>query len=301
MTGKNPLGNSKEPQAYEGNNIIVPVGGWQLIKSGRAPTTNDKKYPIGSIWINTATSTSYQLVTAPGVWTILGAAAGGDIQTLTGDSGGALLPTTGNINILGTANQIAITGAGSTLTASLVGPYTPATYTAHGVLLGEGTSSIAATAAGTNGQLLLGSTGADPAFGTITTSTGLAFTTGAASLAINVATGGFAVVDQTSSTATLAVQKMYVTDNGATLVTYTLPATAPQGSVIKIVGSSAGGWRIAQNANQKIRLGSNVSTTGTGGSVSSTNINDCVELIASTGGASTVWTIASSSGSLTFV
>ena len=94
---------------------------------------------------------------------------------------------------------------------------------------------------------------------------------------------------------------MYVTDNGASLVTYTLPATAPQGSVIKIVGSSAGGWRIAQNANQKIRLGSQVTTTGTGGSLSSTNTNDCVELIASTGGASTVWTVASFAGSLTFV
>lgn len=301
MTGKNPLGNGKEPQSYEGLNIVVPAGGWYLIKSVRAPTSNDKKYPIGSIWINTATSTSYQLVATPGVWTILGAAAGGDIQTITGDSGGALLPTAGNINLLGTANQIAVTGAGSTETFSLTGPYTPATYTAHGVLVGEGTSSIVATAAGTNGQVLLGSTGADPAFGTLTTSTGLAFTTGAASLAINVATGGFAVVDQTTSSATLAVQKMYVTDNGSTLVTYTLPATAPQGSVIKIVGSSAGGWRIAQNANQKIRLGSSVTTTGTGGSVSSTNVNDCVELIASTGGASTVWTIASYAGSLTFV
>ena len=43
MSGKNPLGNGREPQSYEGINIVVPVGGWQLIKSVRAPTTNDKK------------------------------------------------------------------------------------------------------------------------------------------------------------------------------------------------------------------------------------------------------------------
>jgi hypothetical protein len=301
MTGKNPLGNGREPQSYEGLNIIVPIGGWQLIKSTRAPTTSDRKYPIGSIWINTTSSVSYQLVTNPGVWTILGSATGGDIQTLTGGSGGAILPSGGNITLAGTANQIATAGAGSTITWSLVGPYTPATYTTHGVLLGEGTSSIVATAVGTNGQVLIGSTGADPAFGTITTSTGVAFTTGAASLAIDVKTGGFAVIDQTSASATLAVQTMYITDNGGTLVTYTLPATAVQGSVIKIIGSSLGGWKIAQNANQQI-LGVGLSTTtGTGGSLSSSSKSDCVELIASTGGASTIWTIASSSGSLTFV
>jgi hypothetical protein len=301
MTGKNPLGNGKEPQSYEGLNVIVPVGGWRLVVSTRAPTTNDKKYPLGAIWINKTTSTSYQLCTNPGIWTVLGAAAGGDIQTLTGDSGGALLPTTGNMNLLGTANQVAVTGAGSTLTFSLVGPYTPATYTTNGVLIGKAASSIVATVAGTNGQLLIGSTGAAPAFGTVTTSTGLTITGGAASLALDIKTGGFAVVDQTSSSAAVAVQTMYVVDNGATLVTLTLPATAVQGSIFKVVGSSLGGWKIAQNASQQI-LGVGLSTTaGTSGSLSSSSKNDCVELIASVGGASTIWTVANFNGALTFV
>lgn len=301
MSGKNPLGNGREPQSYEGLNIIVPLGGWQLVKSVRAPTTNDRKYPIGTIWIDQTTSTSYQLVTNPGIWAILGTNTGGDIQSLTGDAGGAILPTLGDIVLAGTANQIATTGAGSTITWSLVGPYTPSTYTAHGVLVGDTTNSIVATAAGTDGQVLLAATGADPAFGTITTSTGVAFTAAANALAIDVKTGGYAVVDQTSSSANLAVQTMYVTNNGATLVTYTLPATAPQGSVIEIIGRSLGGWKIAQNANQQI-VGPGVNTTtGAGGSLSSSNKNDCVKLVASTGGASTIWTIASSSGSLTFV
>lgn len=60
------------------------------------------------------------------------------------------------------------------------------TLTAHGVLLGEGTSAIVATAAGATGTLLAGSTGADPAFtaspsvtGSVTAGTTLTATLGA--------------------------------------------------------------------------------------------------------------------------
>ena len=346
MSGKNPLGNGKEPQSYEGINIIVPVGGWRLVKSSRSPTSSDIKYPIGTIWINTANNTCWILTSAPGSWTEFAASAGGAILSITGDSGGALGPTLGNFNLLGTANQIAVTGAGSTETFSLIGPYTPATYTAHGVLIGEGTSSIVAlaaaadgkvlngntgadpsfnsigtksgltahgvllgegvsafvaTTAGSNGQVFLGSTAADPAFGTLTTSTGVSFTTGAHALAIDVKTGGFAVVNQASASAALAAQTMYVTNNGASLVTYTLPATVAQGTLIKIVGSSAGGWKIAQNAGQTIRLNSEVSTSGTSGSVSSTNANNSIELCA-IDATTNVWVITSTSdGALTFV
>jgi len=301
MSGKNPLGNSKEPQSYEGINVIVPVGGWRLIRSTRSPTTSDIKYPIGSIWVNTSNNTAWLLTSNPGSWSEFAASVAGAVTSLTGDSGGAISASGGNITLAGTANQITTVGAGSTITFSLVGPYTPATYTSHGVLVGEGTSSIQATTAGTNGQILLGSTGANPAFGTATTSTGIAYTTGAASLAIDVKTGGFAVVDQNSSSVGMAVQTMYVIDNGSSLVTLTLPATAPQGSVMKVVGSSAGGWKIAQNASQQIVQNNLSTTSGTSGSLSSSEKNNCVELIASVGGASTIWTVASSSGSLTFV
>jgi hypothetical protein len=225
----------------------------------------------------------------------------GAIVSVTGDSGGAISAVAGNINLLGTANQILVAGSAGTETFSLIGPYTPATYTSNGVLVGKGTSSIVATTAGTNGQVLLGSTGATPAFGTLTTGTGVAFTPGAGSLAIDVATGGFAVVNQASASATLAVQTMYIVNNGSALVTFTLPATAPQGSIIKIVGSSAGGWRIAQNANQQIVQNNSQTTSGVLGTLSGDNKNDCLEMIASVGGANTIWTITSSSSALTFV
>ncbi len=51
-------------------------------------------------------------------------------------------------------------------TASVAGGGTGrATLTTHGVLVGEGTAAIAQLAVGTTGQVLVGSTGADPAFG----------------------------------------------------------------------------------------------------------------------------------------
>lgn len=193
MSGKNPLGSGREPQAYEGLNIITPLAGWQLVVSSRAPTTNDKKYPLGTIWINKTTSTSYQLVTKPGIWTILGAAAGGDIQTLTGDSGGALLPSTGNMNLLGTANQITTTGSGSTITWSLPSALTaPGSVTATTTL----TATLGAITA-TNGNLVLGTAGNK----IMSTSVASTTTAGANSFGKVTLVGGTATVSTTAVTA----------------------------------------------------------------------------------------------------
>ena len=48
-----------------------------------------------------------------------------------------------------------------------------ATLTIHGVLIGEAAGAIVATTAGTTGQVLIGSTGADPAFGALGVNSGL--------------------------------------------------------------------------------------------------------------------------------
>lgn len=59
--------------------------------------------------------------------------------------------------------------------------------TMNGVLLGESTSAIGSTAAGTNGQLLIAATSAAPAFATLTSSgSTLTYTTGANTLNIDV-------------------------------------------------------------------------------------------------------------------
>ena len=235
------------------------------IISKRNPTSLDTGYPIGQIWVNKVSAASYILssvAAGAATWNVLSATAG-TIATITGDSGGAESPLSGNFNLLGTANQIAVTGSANTETFSLIGPYTPSTYTAHGVLVGAGTSSIVALTAGSNGQVLLGSTGANPAFGTLTTTSGIAYTTGAGALAIDVKNGGFSVNSVAGTSSALAVRNAYIANN-ASATTFTLPATAAVGEMILISGGTANtaGWVIAQNSGQTIHQANSASTTG---------------------------------------
>ena len=123
--------------------------------------------------------------------------------------------------------------------------------TAHGVLLGENTSAIVATTAGTNGHVFAGLTGADPAFGTLTTTTGVVFTTGAASLAINIKSGGFAVTPVAGHLQALASQGTFIANDSAQ-TTFTLPAASAVGDIINVLGSAlnTGGWTITYTTNQ---------------------------------------------------
>lgn len=99
---------------------------------------------------------------------------------------------------------------------------------------------------------------------------------------------------------TIGIENGYINKN-AGLTTFTLPATAAVGNTFAIAGYSAGGWTIAQNANQKIYLGVQTTTTGVGGSLSSTQAHDSIEAVCVVGGASTEWQIVSVIGNLTVV
>lgn len=149
---------------------------------------------------------------------------------------------------------------------------------AHAIPIGEGLNPINGVALNT-GQVLVGVTGADPVAQTLANVTNW--------------------VDQTSSSVTMAVNTGYLTDNGATLVTYTLPTTCAFGSVMEIAGNSAGGWSIAQGSGQSIKLGSVTSTTGAGGSVSSSNAGDCIRFLCIV--ANSTFRALSMQGNLTYV
>jgi hypothetical protein len=95
---------------------------------------------------------------------------------------------------------------------------------------------------------------------------------------------------------TLVPNFKYVANNGATLSTFTLPATAAFGSEIEIAGASSGGWTITQQAGQSINNGNLITTVGVGGSLSSTNQNDYVRLVCIV--ADTTWNVISSIGML---
>lgn len=120
--------------------------------SSRNPTAFDIKFALGTPWINKTTAAC---------WT-LGSTAGGAATWTVTATGLVTVPQGGT-------GQVALTN--------------------FGVVLGQGAGAVAVTAAGTSGQLLIGSTGANPAFATATsTSSTITFTPGAGSLNIDVAT-----------------------------------------------------------------------------------------------------------------
>lgn len=84
-------------------------------------------------------------------------------------------------------SNVTITGGTITGITDLVvadGGTGASTLTDHGVLVGSGTDAVTALTVGTNGQVLVGSTGADPVFATITDGEGIDTTLGAGTLTI---------------------------------------------------------------------------------------------------------------------
>jgi hypothetical protein len=152
----------------------------------------------------------------------------------------------------------------------------------------------------TTGTLLIGSSVSPYVIcTTLTQGAGISVTNGDGSITIANTGGGFTWTDATLSSYTLAAQNGYICDRGGG-VAFTLPATASYGDTIEIVGKN-GLWSIAQNANQYIGFGAINSTVGVGGSITATNLGDCVKLVCIVPGASTGWRIVSSVGNLTVV
>lgn len=123
-------------------------------------------------------------------------------------------------------------------------------------------------------------------------------TTGTATITVTGSGGtGITWNEVTGTTQTAAINNGYVLNNAA-LVTLTLPSTASLGDIIAITGKGAGGWRLAQNANQIIHFGNVDTTTGTGGKIESTHRRDSLELVCVVSGSSTEYNIRSSVGVL---
>ena len=154
------------------------------------------------------------------------------------------------------------------------------------------------TAAGTDGQVLIGATGADPAFATLTSTDGsVGFTAGTNTLDLKVQNGGMIVSEVTGTSQAMAINTCYIANN-AGLVTLTLPATAALGSVIKVDGKGAGGWKIAQNSGQIIHGSSSATTSGATGHLDSGNQWDSVTIRCVT--ANTTWVVESAVGTLSY-
>lgn len=103
-----------QPLSYLNQNQAANV---LSVRQKRAPTPNDRRFKFGTLWFDSAANTVYALVSVTNnsaFWSLLGTGTG-DLETLTGDTGGAISPSAGNINVLGGSN-IEVTGSASTLT-----------------------------------------------------------------------------------------------------------------------------------------------------------------------------------------
>jgi hypothetical protein len=94
---------------------------------------------------------------------------------------------------------------------------------------------------------------------------------------IDVMAGGFDFELIQTATHTIETGHGYFADRGAG-VTFTMPATANVGDRFIVTTVNAGGFTINENAGQDIRIGSAI-TTVTTGSLASTAIGDCLEIV----------------------
>lgn len=170
------------------------------------------------------------------------------------------------------------------------------TRTAHGIFVAQGVSTPNYLLL-TNGQVLIGSTGVDPVPATLTAGAGINIANAAGTITITNTGASFAWTTVTGTTQAITAENGYVSNN-AGVVTFTLPAVAALGDTFIIKGLGAGGWAIAQNAGQLIHLGNQVTTTGVGGSLASTNQYDQITVTCIV--ANTTWT-AEPVGNITYV
>jgi len=170
----------------------------------------------------------------------------GAVEHLTAGTGGQLNPdVNNNFTLAGTANQVATVGSGSTITFSLIGPYTPATFALNGILFGNGTSSIGATAAvnngvvttgtagipvvtalASNGQILIGSGSGAPIAATLTAGNGINIVNAANSITISANGSAFAYtnVNHAASPYTVLASDYYLSvDCSAGVVSLLFP------------------------------------------------------------------------------
>lgn len=250
---------------------------------GKPPTTF--KAPIGTISIDHNLKEAWMLVADPsgvGFWASITGGAFGNVDTLTGNSGGPISPQAGNINVVG-SGDISVSGNNGTgtLTISSSAP-TAVVQTLTGNVGGAvpPDSGGDISVVGTGTILVTGSIGANSLTISSTAPTDFVWTTTSTTPVMLVANNGY--------------NPAFV---GTTV--FVLPGVCAYGQIIEIGGVGLGNWQITQNAGQNILIGLKATTVGGGGSVTSTFQTDCIRLLCIQ--ANMQFLSLSSSGNLTVV
>ena len=151
------------------------------------------------------------------------------------------------------------------------------------------------TTVSADGQLIIGDSTGVPKIATLSAGSNINITNSPGKITIASTGVGFSYTEKTDDF-TMSSGSGYIMNKASSTIVATLPATASEGTTIKIVGKGESGWSIAQQAGQTIHFGSCNTKTGTDGLLASTNQYDCIELICTV--KDTDWTVRSAQGNL---
>jgi hypothetical protein len=237
-------------------------------------------------------STDFTVDSATGFVSLTGGASSA-IQTLTGDTGGAVSPT-------GSPENINISGATTTFVTGNPGTHslkTEVVSTLNTFLLGQGATTPSTTIGPlTNGQVIIGDTGTAPVAATLTAGSGISIANGPGSITISASSSAL-------SWHVIAANQVGITNSGYICIspggtlTVSLPTASSLGDIFEVVLDGATSWQITQGIGQQIRISSSQTTSGTGGSITTTANGDAIRLVCET--ANLRWVATSFTGNLT--
>jgi hypothetical protein len=220
-------------------------------------------------------------------------------QAITSGNGNTTVGHTAGINYTGSESYNILLGFESkgTVGESNVLRIGNGTGTSPGNINASYISGIQGTNVGSVASVVsIASSGDQLGSTVITAGTGITVTPSSNTITISSSGGGGLTWNNTtSSTQAMAANNGYIANDSSSLVTFTLPVTAAQGTSMWIAGNSADGWTIVENSGQSINFGSS-STTVTTGSLSSTNQYDAVQLLCVV--ANTTFNVLSAQGNL---
>ena len=297
-----PPGNNNELWVLMG--VAANIANWVLIGGGTGVLLSLTGNSGGAVFpllgnINVVgDGTTINIVGDPATHTLTVTALDtGTVNTLTGNTGGAVGPSAGNINVVGDGTTITIVGdpLTNTLTASVIGGEAANSFptdngtatplagvleikglaggnistsapgpsnivdiavsgtTNHALQVGNSTGSLTSLSVATNGQLPIGSTGANPVIATLTAGAGINIANAAGSITISntainptAANAFFAYSDLVSNAFTLGTPLTIpfnhtLFNNGGNYNTGTYTYTAPvSGYYMFVVSISLG-------------------------------------------------------------
>jgi hypothetical protein len=186
---------------------------------------------------------------------------------------------------MGTNNAINLNSTGITGYDG-AGTFNGSTLTQHSLLLGGANNhTISNLGVATNGQLPIGSTGADPVLATLTPGTGISIANTAGAITINGVGSGLTWSVITASQ-NAAINNGYICNKAGVLI-LTMPGTAAVGSVIAAVNINTAADTQFLSANPgQLNVG-NVAATANTGTVTSTQLFDVIYFVCTT--ANTTW------------